>query len=145
MKIKWNNKTFVPLNIINVKTSPHVSKGILRHHHFLLDTKLGLCVVAMGIIPCKFHPCTTMLYLYWDSNTKGAVNQPRCGILYNCKYCKILGLHNNWIIMIIFDDGTFEEYYEHINWTIIDGNLMNIYLIIIEMKYGAIGADDYSS
>ena len=47
--------------------------------------------------------------------------------------------------MIIFDDGTFEEYYEHINWTIIDGNLMNIYLIIIEMKYGAIGADDYSS
>ena len=43
-----------------------------------------------------------------------------------------------------FDDGTDEEYYEHINRTIIDGNVMNIYLIIMEGKYGAIGTDYYS-
>ena len=43
-----------------------------------------------------------------------------------------------------FDDGTDEEYYEHINQTIIDGDVMNMYLIVMERNYGAINADDYS-
>ena len=42
---------------------------------------------------------------------------------------------------MILDDRTDEEIYEHINWNIIDGNMMNISLIIMEGKYGAIGAD----
>ena len=44
--------------------------------------------------------------------------------------------------MIYFDDGTYEENYEHINQTIIDGNVMNMYLIIMEGKYGIIDTDD---
>ena len=43
-----------------------------------------------------------------------------------------------------FDDGTDEEYYEHINRTIIDGNVMNMYLIIMEGKYGATDAHNFS-
>ena len=43
--------------------------------------------------------------------------------------------------MIFFDDGSYEEYYEHINLTIIYGNMMNMSLIIMEGKYSAIGAD----
>ena len=41
------------------------------------------------------------------------------------------------------DDGTDEEIYEHINRTNIYGNLMNMSLIVLEGKYGAIGDDDY--
>ena len=58
-------------------------------------------------------------------------------------------LSNYWLSQYldfneILDDGTDEEIYEHINQTIIDGNVMNMSLIITEGKYGAIDADDYS-
>ena len=46
--------------------------------------------------------------------------------------------------MIFFDDETEEEYYEHMNRTILDGNVMNMSLIIMEGNYGAIDADDSS-
>ena len=68
-------------------------------------------------------------------------NQTRHGRLYTFKYSQILGCHNNWIIMI-FEDVTNEEEYEHINRTIIDGNMVNISVIIMEGNFGAIGADD---
>ena len=42
------------------------------------------------------------------------------------------------------DDGTDEEDYEHINRTILDGNFMNMSLIIMEGCYGAIDADNSS-
>ena len=40
------------------------------------------------------------------------------------------------------DDGTDEEIYKHINQKILDGNVMNMSLIITEGKYGAIDTDD---
>ena len=43
---------------------------------------------------------------------------------------------------MIFEDVTNEEEYEHINRTIIDGNMVNISVIIMEGNFGAIGADD---
>ena len=46
--------------------------------------------------------------------------------------------------MNFVDYGTDEEDYEHINWTILDVNVMNISLGIIEGNYGAIDADDSS-
>ena len=46
--------------------------------------------------------------------------------------------------MNFLDDVKDEEYYENINQTIIDGNVMNMSLIIMEVKYGAIDTDDYS-
>ena len=43
-----------------------------------------------------------------------------------------------------FYDVTDEEYYEHINQTILHSNLMNMSLIIMKGKYGAIDVDNYS-
>ena len=40
--------------------------------------------------------------------------------------------------------GTDEDVYKHINQTIIDGNVVNVSLVIIEGKYGTIDSDDYS-
>ena len=44
--------------------------------------------------------------------------------------------------MNFIDDGIDEEWHKNINRTIIDGNVMNISLIIMEGNYGAIDADD---
>ena len=46
--------------------------------------------------------------------------------------------------MNFIDDGTDEEHYKLINQTILDGNVMNIYLVVMVRKYGAIDADDSS-
>ena len=42
------------------------------------------------------------------------------------------------------DDGIDGKYYKNINRNILDGNVMNISLIIMEGKYGAIDTDNYS-
>ena len=39
-------------------------------------------------------------------------------------------------------DGTDEEEYKQINQNILDGNVMNMSLIIMEVDYGDIDADD---
>ena len=43
--------------------------------------------------------------------------------------------------MNFVDDGTHGE---NINQTILDVNVMNMYLIVMKGKYGAIDADDFS-
>ena len=44
--------------------------------------------------------------------------------------------------MIYLDDETDEVIYERSNWNIFDGNVMNMYLIILGVKYVAIDTDD---
>ena len=70
MKMKWNNKLFSSLNIINGKTFPYSSKGILRHYHYWSDPKLGLIIFSIRMIPCSFHACTAILSLFWDYKIK---------------------------------------------------------------------------
>ena len=57
-------------------------------------------------------------------------------------------ISNSWLSQLldynnIFYYGTDEEEYKHINWTVLDGNVMNMYLIFMEGKYGAIDTDNY--
>ena len=113
------------------KSSPYGSKRILRNYHYRSDPRICLGIVSTRRIPCSCHACTTILSLSWDSKTKEAFNQPRYGRVYNCKYSQIPGCHNNWIIMNYFDDGIYEENCKRNNQTIIDGNVMNMYLIIM--------------
>ena len=96
IKIICNNKLFPSLNIVNVKSSPYLSKGIIIHYHYLSDPKLCLGIVAIKIIPCSCHACKIILS---DSKIIEAFNQHRCGRVYNFKYSQILGCHNNWNIM----------------------------------------------
>ena len=93
--MRWNKKLFPPLNVINVKTSPYGSNGILRHYHYRLDPKLSPGIVAIRIISCSYHDCTTILSLSWDLKIKKTVNQLIYGRLYNFKYSQIISCHNN--------------------------------------------------
>ena len=67
IKMRQNNKIFISLNVINGKTSPYASKGILRKYHYRSDTKLGLGIVAITKIPFSCHDCTYILSISWDS------------------------------------------------------------------------------
>ena len=95
----WNKKPFPSLYVINGKTSPYASKGILRHYHHRSDPKLGTGIVDIIIIPSSCHACAAILYLSWDYNIKESVNQPKYRRVYNCKYSQIIGCHNNWILI----------------------------------------------
>ena len=44
--MRWNNKLFTALNVINEKTFLFSNKGILRHYHYQSDPKLGLGIVS---------------------------------------------------------------------------------------------------
>ena len=46
--------------------------------------------------------------------------------------------------MNFIDNGTGNVECKCMNGTILDGNVMNMSLIIIEVNYGAIDADDYT-
>ena len=90
------------LNNINGKSSPYISKDILRHYYYQSDLRLGLGIFAIRRITCSFHACTTILSHFWYSKIKETFNQPRYGRVYNQKYSQILGCHNNLIIMIFY-------------------------------------------
>ena len=85
-----------------------------------------------------------MFYIPWYSLIKEAFNHPRYAIICNCKYFIIIGSSNNLIIINVLYDVTENVGYECNNQTIIDGNIMNMFLIIIELKYGSID-DNYST
>ena len=71
---------------------------------------------------------------------KYACNQTKYGRVYYFKYSLTLGSHNNWTIF--FNDRTDEEEYDHINKTIFDGNVTNMWFIISKGIFGAIDADN---
>ena len=56
---------FTSLNVINGKTYPCISRGIIRHYHYRSDTKLCPGIVAIRIIPRNLHACTTILSISW--------------------------------------------------------------------------------
>ena len=35
IKLRWNNKIFPLLNVINRKSAPYVIKGVLRHYNYM--------------------------------------------------------------------------------------------------------------
>ena len=144
MKCIWNNKLFPSLNLINGKTAPYVSKGIIRHHHYKSYLNLGRGVVDIRRITWRFLACKTQSSLPCDTKTKNAYNQPRYGRVYDLKYYLLIGYNNNWIITNFLDDGTDEVYYDHSYRTIIYGNVTNMSLKIFKDNFVAIDADDNS-
>ena len=98
--MRWNNKHFPSLYVINNKTSPHIMKGILRRYHYPSNLKLVPGIIVIRSILSHFYACTTILSLSWDLETKEAQIYLIHGKVYNYKYSHILGCHNNWIIMV---------------------------------------------
>ena len=88
--MKWNNKLFPSLNVINGKTLPYESKVILIHYHYRSDPKLGPCIFPIRKILCSCYYCKAILSVSWDPKIKESVNQPRYGRVHNCKYSQIL-------------------------------------------------------
>ena len=90
---------------------------------------------------CLYNPIISFLGLKNQRISKSALIY---GQVYNCKYSKVIGCNSNWIIIIFLDNVTDAENYKHINRAIVDGNVMNMSLIIMKVKYGTIDTDDSS-
>ena len=86
---KWDGTiNFFYHLMLLMEKSPYGSKWILRHYRYWSNPKLGSSIVAIRIIPCSIHAKTAILYLYWDSKTKEAVNQTRYGRVSNLQILK---------------------------------------------------------
>ena len=72
LKMRCDNKLFSCLNVVNGKTSPYGSKGIIIHYHYWSDPKIGPGIVAIRIFSCICHACTTILSLSWNSKINKA-------------------------------------------------------------------------
>ena len=122
----------------------YASKGILRYYHYRSDTKLVLGIGAIIIIPNCFAMLAQLYYLF------PGILQPNKQLtsLYTEGFIIINTLKFLVVAIIGYErfqyDGTDEEYYENINQTILDGNAMNISLIIMEEEYDAVDNDDSS-
>ena len=143
--MRWDSKTSPPLKVIHVKTSPYISKDILRNYHYWSDTKLGSGIVAVKRISCSCHDCTTIWSLSWDSKTKEEFNQDGYGKVHNCKYFQSIGCHDNWNIIIIL----MMEHMKKITntlikiflmvmqwtctWSFWEGNMVLLMLMIIQV------------
>ena len=55
MKMRWQHKMFPSLNFVNGNPCTQGSKGILRHHNYHSDPKLGTEIIAVKLSICSFH------------------------------------------------------------------------------------------
>ena len=84
--MRCNNKLFQELSVINGKTEPYGSKGVLRQYHYRSDPELVPGIASIRIITCRCHAWNTILSFYLNLKIKEAVNHPIDGRGYNFKY-----------------------------------------------------------
>ena len=94
----WTKSKFPKLKFANNKQKIRGSSSVLSHYHYRFDPRLGHGKCAMRRIPCLCEQCCEMLDKKWIPRVQ-AENQPCYSPVTNCKYHKILGDYNNWIIM----------------------------------------------
>ena len=111
MKIKWNNKYFLKLNISAGRNPYHGVNGILTLYHIWRDPYFVLVRCTIVIIPCCFIEFINAVYLTWDTSLVTKYHQ-RYSSVTKCKYYPILGEHNYWSITDSIDKHTDEEEYE---------------------------------
>ena len=63
--MRRNSKLFPSLNVVNGKTLPYASKGIIKHYHYFSDPKLGFgycCNYNNSIqLPCSHNNIISFL------------------------------------------------------------------------------------
>ena len=106
---------------------PYGRKFLIRDYSYRVDPKLGKGVVSVKIIPYVFHSCQKQLFIPWGPKIKYLCNKSRYTRALICKYSQIMVSYNNWIILNFIDEGKYCVDYEHINVTILDGNVANIF------------------
>ena len=64
-KIYCNTKQLPALPFCGPHSKPRGSKGLSKHYHFSIDTKIGNGVCTILRIPCACVACTTMIDKPW--------------------------------------------------------------------------------
>ena len=78
VKMYCNTNKFPELSFSGLHSKPRGARGLIKHHHFRFDPKLGMGICAILRIPCAcvtLHQCYTNLgYLVYNQINKRAIN-----------------------------------------------------------------------
>ena len=142
LKMAWKRSKFPNINVARNKSKIRGSSTVLSHYHYRCDPNLGNSKCAMRRIPCLCQACTDQLDQDWISGVKYE-EQPRYAPVLNCKYYKILGKYNDWII-IPFNatEDIGEDDLIEIQESIIQGIVDNMSAMVRENNFGAVNTND---
>ena len=94
VKTYCNTNQFPALPFCGTHSKPHGTRGLSKHHHLRVDTKLGNGICAILRIPYVCVACTSMLDKYWISCVP-SYEQERYKPVTNCTYWPLLESFNN--------------------------------------------------
>ena len=107
LKIKWKNKWFPKLTIVEVRKTDSGDNWILTHYHITCDLYLDLGRCAIIIIPYVCIEYSNSMDLTWYPSLL-LKDHRRYTSLTLCKHDQILGIHKDWSIIHFIDKGTDE-------------------------------------
>ena len=112
VKIYCNTNQFPELLFSVSHSKPHGARGLSKHYHLRLDTKLGIGVCAIRRISCACVACTSMLDKHWISGISSDKQEPYKPVT-KCTYWPVLGAFNNWNIIQLSQKSTSSDtFYE---------------------------------
>ena len=105
------------------------------------DSKIGHGTSATCQIPCDCVECTSMLDKPWVHGFPPQ-QQPRYQPIIDCTYRPVLGLFNNWNIIILSHKSTNGEAPEDIYQFVIDGISDNMTPLVQSVNYGVMNTNN---
>ena len=82
--------------------------GMLSCYHLHVDPQLSLYKAALRRIPCACTTCLSNLSLPWKDNVEAHL-QPRFEHNDKCKYIKVFGKLNDWLIINVMHKNNIDE------------------------------------
>ena len=96
---KMNNFEYINMRASGFpKINGEKYNGMLSCYHLHCDPQLSLYKAALRRIPCACSSCLAKLSLPWKENVDANL-QPRFAHNEDCKYNKIFGHFNDWVII----------------------------------------------
>ena len=137
VKIYFNTNQFPELPFCGPHSKPNGARGMGKHYHLRFDTKIGMGVCAIRLIPCAYAACTSTTdkpWIYGISSDK----QERYKPVPNCTYWPVLGAFKNWNIIQFPSKSTSSDKFDEIHQVVLDGISDNMESLFESGTYGAI-------
>ena len=94
VRMYCNTNKFTELPFCGPHSKPHSSRGLSKHYHFHIYTKLGNGLCAIIRIPCARVTCTSIPDKPWISGIPPD-EQELYKTVTKCTYLPVLGSFNN--------------------------------------------------
>ena len=120
VKIYCNTNQFLVLSFCAPHSKPRCTRGLSKHYHLCFDTKLGMGICEICLIPCACVACTSMLDKPWISDITPN-EQEHYKPVTECTYWPVLGYFNNWNIIHLSQKSNPSDTFDEIHQGVLDG------------------------